>query len=201
MFATFRNTAVGAALGLCAGVAVPAQAAYIVTLQEVGANVVATGSGSIDLAGLNSLSIGSAGARIIPSIGQIITGEPNTGPSPIDRYTGFIGPTSFGSGGLTFADSGSGDFVGVSAIVNILVVPPSYSSNNPLSDITTYLNQSFTTLGVTPGTYVWTWGTGADADSFALQIGAVATAPEPASLALFGAGLAGLGMVLRTRRT
>jgi hypothetical protein len=34
MSALFRNTAIGAAaLGLCAGVAVPAQAAYVVTLQ------------------------------------------------------------------------------------------------------------------------------------------------------------------------
>jgi pyridoxal biosynthesis lyase PdxS len=44
----FRDTAIGAAaLGLCAGLAVPAQAAYVVTLEQVGANVVATGSGQI----------------------------------------------------------------------------------------------------------------------------------------------------------
>ena len=45
----------------------------------------------------------------------------------------------------------------------------------------------------------WTWGTGANADSFTLQIGAAAV-PKPASLPLLVMGLAGLGMALRTRR-
>ena len=46
---------------LCAAIATwliagsPAQARYVVTLQEVGPNVVATGSGTIDLTGLTPL--------------------------------------------------------------------------------------------------------------------------------------------------
>src|SRR5215831_18976175 len=53
----------------------------------------------------------------------------------------------------------------------------------------------------TPGTYVWTWGTGEDADSFTLDIKAAKTVPEPASLTVLALGLAGLRMALRTRRT
>ena len=41
----------------------------------------------------------------------IITGPP--GGADVDLYTGFTGPTSFGSGGLFFADTGSGDIVGI----------------------------------------------------------------------------------------
>jgi len=52
---------------------------------------------------------------------------------------------------------------------------------------------------VTPGTYKWTWGSGPN-QNFTLQIGPAAAVPEPASLALFGVGLAGVGMVLRTWR-
>src|SRR5215471_4892730 len=51
------------------------------------------------------------------------------------------------------------------------------------------------------GTYVWTWGTGEDADSFTLDIKAAKTVPEPASLTVLALGLAGLRMALRTRRT
>jgi hypothetical protein len=41
-----------------------------------------------------------------------------------------------------------------------------------------------------PGTYVWTWGTGAD-QSFTLEIGT----PLPAALPLFATGLGGLGLL------
>jgi hypothetical protein len=53
---------------------------------------------------------------------------------------------------------------------------------------------------LTPGTYVYTWGTGAHADSFTVQIGPTA-APEPASLTLLGIGVASLaGYGWRRRR-
>jgi hypothetical protein len=62
-----------------------------------------------------------------------------------------------------------------------------------------YYNATFASLGVTPGTYVWTWGTGAD-QSFTLEIG---TAPIPAALPLFATGLGGLGLIgwRRKRKT
>jgi hypothetical protein len=51
----------------------------------------------------------------------------------------------------------------------LLFVPRGYVSGNPLSDSATYSGQTFATLGVTPGTYVWTWGSGAN-QNFTLKI-------------------------------
>ena len=180
-----------AALGVamligCGLSAPPAQAGYIVTLEQVGSNVVATGSGTIDLAGLSLNTSPFADAGMNPMHGVIRTG-PTSG-AQIDIYTLVTGPTSFGSGGGNFfipASSGSGDMVAISGIDDTLNVPHGYVSGSALADSSTYNNQTFGSLGVTPGQYRWTWGSGAD--SFTLDIG-VAAVPAP----LIGRGLPSL---------
>ena len=144
----------------------PAQAGYTVTLQEVGSNVVATGSGAIDLTGLTFVVF-----RLYPAINPheatIVTGLPD---SFVDLYdSGASGPTSFGSSPVgTSASSGSGDKVGIVG-GHTLAVPTGYVSGSALSDRATYSDTTVASLGVTPGTYVWTWGTGAN-QNFTLQI-------------------------------
>jgi len=97
------GAALGAAMLLGAGLcAPPAQAGYIVDLTQVGGNVVATGIGTIDLAGLRFNGSGS-GIGMVPSRGETITGASVL----YGTYTGFTGPASFGSGGLIFASSGA----------------------------------------------------------------------------------------------
>src|SRR5437868_6952896 len=82
----------------------PAQAGYVVTLDQVGSNVVATGTGPIDLTGLTLLPAGGIGnAVMFPSSGNIFAG---TGSA--SRYQGLTGPTSFGIGSQTGASSFSG---------------------------------------------------------------------------------------------
>jgi hypothetical protein len=103
----------------------PAQAGYVVTLAQRGSNVVAAGSGTIDLAGLTLSNTGvSVVSAIIPNARVTNTG-PVTGVLE-DVYTRFIGPTKFGSGILTFADLGSGDGVGVNGSVDNLFLPMGY---------------------------------------------------------------------------
>jgi hypothetical protein len=55
-----------------AGLSAPAQAAYTVTLAQVGTSVVATGSGTLDLTGLSYLETTSDGAFIWPDVGGYI---------------------------------------------------------------------------------------------------------------------------------
>jgi hypothetical protein len=173
----------------------PAQAGYMVTLQQVGPNVVATGSGPIDLSGLIFLVGFNGGPFLDPNSGQIASGAM----APGDIYRGAItGPSSFGSGDVTLASSGTGDAVGIVPSNFLLTVPDNYVSGNALSDSSTYNNATFASLGATPGTYVWTWGTGAN-QNFTLQIGA--GVPDAGStLPLLGFALLGVAVLRRKLR-
>jgi hypothetical protein len=95
----------------------PAQP-YGLTLKEVGNNVVANGSGPIDLTGLIFQGTATVGAGVFASLGIINTGPTST--PFIDVYTGFTAPTSFGSGGEAFADFGNGDFVVMQGFQSLL---------------------------------------------------------------------------------
>ena len=111
-----------------------------------------------------------------------------------DTYIGNItGPSGFGPAKTTFADSGTGDYVLLAANAPFFELPVGYISDTALSDTATFVNATFASLGVTPGTYVWTWGSAANptANSFTLVIGT----PLPAALPLFATGLGALGLL------
>jgi hypothetical protein len=191
------GTLIGAAMLIGLSVS-SAQAGYVVTLEQVGSNVVATGSGAIDLTGLSFQGNTTNGGGVNPSFADISTGPPS--PVTTSIFQGFIGPKSFGGGGTTFANSGSGDLVDLLGADNLLFVPEGYVSDNPLSDTSTYDNQTFASLGATPGTYEWTWGTGPN-QNVTLNIealGAPIPIPEPSSVLLFALSF-GLVMLLAAR--
>jgi hypothetical protein len=73
----------------------PAEA-YTVRLEQVGSNVVANGSGAINVTGLTFLISSLILAEVNAGDGVIITGPHGSG--SVDLYTGFMGPPSFGSG-------------------------------------------------------------------------------------------------------
>jgi hypothetical protein len=180
----------------------PANAAIIVTFEQVGSDVVANGSGSADLAGLAGLGGLDADPALLGGHADALV----MGPAATTEgmlYTGLSGPSGFGSGTtLILASSGSGDHLGLFPDTPPwLIVPVGYVSGSALSATDTWANETFATLGITPGTYEWTWGSGADADSLTLQIGPASTeVPEPATLSIFGAGLAMLGVMRRKRK-
>jgi hypothetical protein len=140
----------------------PAQAGYTVRLQQVGPNVVATGSGAINLTGLTGGTIsGSLNPAIQPCGDCQDEGSASiyTGPtvSSVDRYfIGPSGPRSFGDPLFSPASSGSGDMVGILTTIfgDGIVVPRGYVSGTALSDMAVYSGRTLASLGVTPGTYV-----------------------------------------------
>jgi hypothetical protein len=195
MFSTFRTKAMGAAaLALAGGFAAPAEAAFIFTMEQVSNDVVVNGSGSINTTGqtlVNTFSRGQVEA-IVPAL----VGGPS-GNFAAETFPFTTGPRNFGTGGLVLPTTTSGDAAGVFA--NVIDVPSGYVSGASLSNTMTFTGETFAGLGVIPGIYTYTWGTGANADSLTLQIGPAAI-PEPTSLTLLAVGLVGLGLVLRTRR-
>jgi len=171
----------------------PAQG-FTVTLEQVGSNVVATGSGAINLTGLTfSLSGTLANNVIIPNLGIIQMG----GNLFLDQYFQITGPASFGSGDFSLANTASGDFVGIFDSNGDIDVPQGYVSGAALPNSMTFNNATFASLGVTPGTYVWSWGTGLPNQNFTLIIGGAGVPDGGSTVSLFGCALLGLAALRR----
>ena len=172
----------------------PAQA-FTITLEQMGANVVATGSGAINLTGLTFSVTSPVGAGIVANLGDIFMGSGSS-----DTYRGFTGPTNFGTGGFVAGNPLSGDSVGIFAGLGQISVPEGYVSGNPLSASMTFDNATIHSLGLRPGTYTWTWGTGTGIGNqfFTVQIVGPTTVPDGGStVSLLGFALLGLAGLRR----
>lgn len=170
------------------GMVSTSNASIIIDVNQINSNVVATGSGTIDLSGISTTTNTYNPSGVNPGFGAILLGPAIFTTLPV--YFGINGPT-FGSFVTTYASSGSGDMFGLN--VQSLVVPVGYISGDQLSGSATWLNQTFDSLRMTPGTYKYTWGSGPTADYGILNIG-VAPVPAPSTILLLGPALAGLAL-------
>ena len=176
----------------------PAQA-FTVTLKEVGSNVVATGFGAINLTGLTFVSGGFvATGSMGPSI-ALLTVADGTG---LSQYTGFSGPSSFGPGTTIInASSDSGDSVSIIGAAVFpgpgIFLPAGYVSGTALSGSSTYNSATFASLGVTPGRYTWTWGTGLPNQNFTLIIGRAGVPDGGSTVSLLAFAFLGLAALRR----
>ena len=172
-------------------------AGVVVTASEVGGNVVFSGGGTLNLADLNPL-LQSCFIRgfVNPTFG-VYQGGGSQGCENATAYGPVTGPTSFGVGSFANADNFSGDFAGINTFAGGPVVPDNYISGSSIFSTSTYLAETFQSLGLTPGVYEWTWGT-TNPDSYKLIIGQPAAVPGP--LPLVGAAAAfGFSRRLRKR--
>ena len=139
---------------------------FAVSFTQSGPDVVLSYSGALDLTGLvyvQDTTSGSGGVGVTSaSFGIGPTGSIN-----ISLYTGatFSHPANFGpgGGGPGGAASGTGSYFGVfTGVLPVysLVVPTGYVSGTNISGTTTLPSSSFASLGMTIGTYNYSWGAG-----------------------------------------
>lgn len=150
----------------------PAHATFTIVLTESGGNLVATGSGTINTAGLTKDGSGNSSNSLVPNWGMVTVGS-----GTADLYRGVSGPSSFGTAWGRTVDSASGDAVFTSPTV--IYIKSGYVSGAPLSGSATWNGYTLADLGITPGTHTWSFGAGANADSVVLQVVSGAPAPTP----------------------
>jgi len=179
------------------------QAAVTINFIEAGGNVVATSSGTLNTSSLTptsqlSTTSGSvAGTSFSASWNCVLL--VGTDPSEADTYR-FANWTNDNTdvcdtGDRYGASSGSGNFVGVISLNGSndgIYVPNNYVSGSPISGSSTWSSATFASLGLVPGSYVFTFGTGAAADSITVNIGPV-IGPPPVGYTVSGtvSGLTG----------
>jgi hypothetical protein len=183
-----------------AATAATSRGEYIVTFAQVGTDVVATGSGTLDLTTLVSGPIIPLPARV--NAGNAVV---SIGPEPgsLLSYDGISGPASIGPGPAMRidVDSSTGDRVTVDGSFQELEVFEGYVSGATLFGTDTWDNTTFSGLGLAAGTYTWTWGDGtAHADSFVVIVPDVTAAPAPGGAVLAGTALGLVGFAAGIRR-
>ncbi|MEM7412788.1 MAG: PEP-CTERM sorting domain-containing protein [Myxococcota bacterium] len=171
----------------------PSAAAMFITIAPVGNDVVAsTLGGTLNTSGLSfSGNEPASGPTLWPVFAEIVLGAP----AGFDRYVAITGPSSWGPPtSPSNAASSLGPLVGVSS-GQFLVVPTGYVSGAPLGPASaTFANATIASLELTPGAYVYSWGSGGNADSLTVTI-----VPEPATGALLTLGVVVLAARRRTQ--
>ena len=168
--------------------AVEAHASATLLFTESGGNVDGILSGSLNLTGMTGEGSYLAAVGIDPHLARVGTGVSSAAQT---LFTGLTGPALFGVGGFSLPTTSIGDAMFVAGDLGWLFLPSSYVSGASLSALIAFNGTSYSSLGITPGDYLYTLPSG---DTLAINF-AVAAVPEPSTWAMMLIGFAGLGFM------
>jgi len=176
-------------------------AAVTINVSEVGVDVVASATGSFNYrdltyVGTTTSTGGMVGGSAATGRDGLLYLSPSSQRIKLYRIDTTI---AFSTGSTFLASATTGTNIGIfsasPADSDFILVLESYASGSPITASATWSNHSFASLGLIPGEYVVTWGSGDNADSFTVIIGA-----EPPPTYTVGGdvtGLVGSGLVLQ----
>jgi hypothetical protein len=168
-----------------------ARAALIVNIEQVGLDIVATYSGTLNYGGAatSAYIFTSSSVSFNPSAGSfgILPSATNTRYTYASSFT-----TPFGTGGSATPTSYAGDAFVVGS--NILWTSQGFANPGSFSGSMTFAGETYASMGLVPGsTSVATLPN--DTITFA-----VAAVPLPAALPMLGLGLGAMGLIGARRR-
>jgi hypothetical protein len=166
--------------------ALPSQAIIYLQVQQLGNDVVVTGSGKANLTALTFFDDSSTFQNVLTDV-QVFAGPSPFNSGAVDLYNGVIsGPTSISSNPLLVEepdpDASTGDLFGIIADLYRVVLPKGYASNNDLTGVSVFRNISISQLGLVSGQ--WTWGNTNDGTFDSINVDVV-----PAPLPIFASPL------------
>lgn len=177
--------------------AASAPASVLWDFHEVGGDVVGTLSGSVSFSGIDILigtRIRGTRASISPANGRIFAFDETVGEVLATQWE-FADSSPFQS----FGPGIGGDLGTYTGTPLALDFPEVFyiAGATTFSGVYTIEDQTFASIGITPGTYVRQWGD----STITLQFTPAATIPLPASVWLLVAAVGGMGaMRIRARR-
>lgn len=155
------------------------RADLIFDLSEVGSDVVLTASGTVDLTDSSIIENSGMNATVNPHR-RILAGPSALTDVDLHAFDDSDGPSSLGANAFVFASSGSGGPVGIEYGNGYLLLPEGYVSGAALSATSLFSGHTLTSLGITAGTYDWTFGN----NNIQLNANEAASIPEPSAFGL-----------------
>lgn len=175
---------VAAGLAVVVSAVSSARAAIVLTVSQVGPDVVISGSGSLNITGITPLF---NSGWVLPSGSR---DSARVGAGTALAFGSLSGPATMGTGGAggQFASSTTGVPFGITTFNSRYFVPQDYVSGESLSGTATYNGVTLASLGFAEGTYVYTIPVTGDTITVIV--------PAPGAAAMLGVG----GLVAMRRR-